>query len=76
MNESCKEILQEKEEYLETLTVNELVKALERFPGDMKVFTTWESTVHSLLEHNVYEALTGSLYLDADENFYKKDFKK
>lgn len=59
-----------------TLTVSELIGILERYPKDMKVMLTWESTVECLTEENIYEAYTGTLYLDADCNFYKKEFEK
>lgn len=57
-----------------TLTVQELIKILEKYPKEMKIFTTWESTLHSLEKENIYKSSTGSLYLDADQNFYKDDF--
>lgn len=72
------EYLFEKEKWLldETLNVGSLIELLKKYPKDMKVMTTWESTVHSLKKENIYESITGSLYLDADENFYKEQFSK
>jgi hypothetical protein len=60
----------------DTLTVKQLIEILKKYPCDMKVMTTWESTVHELKEENIYETCTGKLYLDAYENFYKKEFQK
>jgi ribosomal protein L21E len=69
--------LKEKEEWLKyTLTVGELIYILNKYPQDMKVMITWESTVHDLKPSNIYEAHTGTLYLDADGDFYKKDYAK
>ena len=62
--------------YEETLTVQGLIEILQKYPKDMKIMTTWESTVNSLKKENIYEAITGSLYLDADGNFYKEQFSK
>lgn len=70
------EDLEDKEQYLETITVQSLINILLKYPKHMKVMTTWESTVHTLQGKNVYEALTGTLYIDADENFYKKRYAK
>lgn len=60
----------------DTLTVQELIDILQQYPKDMKVLSTWESTVNSLTKDNIYESLTGSLYLDADNNSYKENFCK
>jgi hypothetical protein len=60
----------------ETLNVENLIEILQKYPKNMKVMTTWESTVNSLKKENIYQSITGSLYLDADGNFYKKDFSK
>lgn len=72
------EYLFEKEKWLyeETLTVEGLIEILQKYPKNMKIMTTWESTVHILKKENIYESITGSLYLDADENFYKEGFSK
>ena len=60
----------------DSITVGELIEILKSYPKKMKVMTTWESTLHSLQKKNVYVSVTGSLYLDADENFYKEEFAK
>lgn len=71
------EYLFEKEKCLhDTLTVEKLIKILQKYPKNMKVLITWESTVNELRERFIYESITGTLYLDADYNFYKKDFAK
>lgn len=66
----------EKEKYLKSLTVGELIDILKQYPSNMKVMITWESTVNEFKKMNVYEAVTGSLYLDGDNSFYKNDFAK
>lgn len=68
----------EKERYLlkDTLTVQGLIEVLKKYPKDMKIMTTWQFTVHSLEKENIYESVTGRLYLDAGENFYKDRFSK
>lgn len=71
--------LSETEEWLlkQSINVEDLIKILQNYPPDMKIMTTWESTFHSLQKKNIYESKTGSfLYLDADENFYKKELSK
>lgn len=68
----------EKEKWLyeESLTIQEMLDILQKYPKNMKIMTTWESTIHSLKKQNIYESITGTLYLDADENFYKEGFSK
>jgi len=70
--------LYEKEKWIkdESITVKELIEILKEYPEDMKIMTTWESTLHSLTRDNIYESKTGSLYIDADENFYKTSFER
>lgn len=69
--------LLEREKHLEdTLTVKELIDVLKKYPQNMKVMITWESTVNELRKKFVYESITGTLYLDGDYNFYKEDFAK
>lgn len=55
----------------ETLTVGELIAELQKYPSDMKVCTTWESTKHSLIHSNIYYSYWDCLFIDADENFYR-----
>jgi len=78
MDENNKEglYLFEKEKFFNTLTVKELIEILKKYPDDMKVLITWESTVNELKKDFIYEAYTGSLYLDGDYGFYKEEFKK
>lgn len=60
----------------DTLNVKQLIEILSRYPQDMKVITTWESTIHSILQENIYESKEGHLYLDADDNSCKDDYSK
>jgi len=68
--------LKEKEMYSETLNVGQLIDILKKYPRDTKVMTTWESTLHDIKAEFIYIASTGTLYIDADEGFYRKDFEK
>ena len=68
--------LEEKERFFKTITVKELIEELSRFPLDKKVFVTWESTVNELRKEFIYEAYTGSIYIDGEYGFYKKSFEK
>jgi hypothetical protein len=61
---------------VDTLTVGRLIDILSKYPKQMKVMITWESTVNELKEEWIYEAKTGSLYLDGDAGFYKDEFKR
>lgn len=67
--------LEEREKWLEnTLTVEELISLLKNYPGNMKVFTIWESTIQEITPECVYESITGSLYIDADACRYKDEY--
>lgn len=68
--------LEEKERFLKTISVKELIEKLSKYPENLKVFVTWESTVNALENEFIYEATTGSIYIDGDYGFYKKDFEK
>jgi hypothetical protein len=70
--------LEEKEKFMRdrTLTVEKLINILNKYPKQMPVMCTWESTVNELREEYIYEAMTGTLYIDGDYGFYKKDFEK
>lgn len=59
-----------------TLTVGELIDILNKYPKEMKVMITWESTVNELREEFIYEAKSGTLYLDGESGFYKEEFQK
>lgn len=73
-----KKYIKETEKYLldDILCVKELIEFLKKYPKNMKILTTWESTLNILKKENIYESFTGTLYLDADYNFYKKEFAK
>jgi len=58
-----------------TFTVKELIIYLTMFHPDVKVYCTWEGIIREIIENNIYISKTGSLYIDADDNFYKDDFK-
>lgn len=70
------EVLQDKEEWMlkSTLTVGELKRILRKYPDEWRIMITWESTVNEFKRENIYRAHTGTLYFDADGNFYKKDY--
>ena len=59
----------------DSLTIEELIEILSKFPKDLKVCTTWESTKHALRPENIYLSRFGVLFIDADDNFYKKDYE-
>ncbi len=59
-----------------TISVGRLIDILQKYPKEMLVITTWESTLHTLEEENLYESKEGHLYIDADDNFYKKEYAK
>lgn len=66
----------EKWTFAETITVQELIDAISKFPPKTKVCTTWESTIHTLLTENIYMSKWGVLFIDADDNFYKNEFRQ
>jgi len=59
---------------METMTVKELIKELEKH-GDALVFVTWEGTVREITPEHIYTTASGDLYIDGDDNFYKKKFQ-
>lgn len=70
------DFLKEREQDRETMTVKEVKDLLNKYNDNTKVFITWESTVNSICKREFYIATTGSLYLDADGNYYKREFAK
>lgn len=59
------------------MKISELIKVLEnkiQKHGDRDVEVTWESTTQSIDLNSIYLSKAGPLYIDADANFYKKDF--
>lgn len=59
------------------MKTSELITVLQarlRKHGDVEVVTTWESIQVSIAPPNVYLSTDGRLYIDADENSYKRDF--
>jgi len=61
-----------------TMNVGELIELLQTYPKNMKIITTWESTVNTLEKKLVYKSkhLTEEQYLfiDCDSGCYKDDF--
>ncbi len=53
------------------MTVKELIDVLKKYPMDMKVLFTWESTYVPVLKSYIYKSKQGHLYLDADYGSYK-----
>ncbi len=70
------DFLEEKEKYKNSMDVSSLINLLKKYPSNMKVFVTWESTINELKPEFIYEAETGSLYIDGEYAFYKDDFAK
>lgn len=68
--------LKEREKFFDTLKVGELIEILGKYPKEMRVLITWESTLNEFTRKNIYESVTGTLYLDGDYNFYKQQFAK
>lgn len=60
----------------DNLTVRSLIDILLTFPQDMKVCTTWESTINGLEKQNIYVSRFGVLLIDADGNCYKEDYEE
>lgn len=59
----------------ESLTIQELIDILSKYPKDMKIVTTWESTVNPILRRDIYLSKNGKfVYLDADYCSYKQEF--
>ena len=54
------------------MKVMELIEALNKYPQNLEVLITWESTFSDLDNEKIYQAKDGTVILDADENFYKE----
>lgn len=57
------------------MTRDELIAELQKYPADVQVKITWETTVHAIKPENLYLSKDGVLLIDADDNNYKKDFE-
>ncbi len=69
--------LHDKEIWLkDTLTVGQMINLLNKYPKNMKVLCTWESTLNAIKKENIYISVTDKIYIDADGCFYKKEFAK
>ena len=61
----------------ESFTIKELMEVLAKYPQDMKIITTWESTIKSIKKRDIYLSKDGKfVYLDADYCSYKEAFAK
>ena len=60
----------------ESISVNDVIKILSSYPPEMKICTTWESTINAILEENIYKSKWGCIFLDADGNSYKKEYQE
>lgn len=52
--------------------VRQLITAMERLPCDADVEITWEGTLRSIDEDNIYVSKLGVVIIDADCNHYKE----
>lgn len=60
----------------QTITVGELIEELSKYPLDMKVMSTWESTKNSLRKEDIYYSFLDCVFIDADSGYYKRDYEK
>jgi hypothetical protein len=60
----------------DSLTVEQLIECLKKYPKNMRCFFTWESVFRSIEEENIYVGKENILLLDADFNEYKDEFEK
>lgn len=66
-----------KTEIQETFSVAELIDLLSKYPKEMKIVITWESTIQGILKRNIYTSKEENfLFLDADGCFYKQSYAK
>lgn len=56
------------------MTVEELIKELQKYPAQTKVMVTWEGKTEVIDSENIYLSKDRILLIDADNNFYKKRF--
>lgn len=59
-----------------TMNVQQLIDILQKYPPKMKMIVTWEHQLDALNKKNIYVSKEGHLYLDGDNNRYKKEFAK
>lgn len=60
----------------DTMTVGELISVLKKFPEDTRIACTWESTIRSIDEENIYESRFGCILIDSDYNYYKDSYER
>lgn len=57
------------------MTKKELVECLDAFPNEARVLITWEGLVVEIGPDNIYQAKSGDVLIDADNNYYKEKFQ-
>ena len=57
------------------INVEDLIKALEKYPKGMKCVFTWESVFQEFKEENIYVGNHEILLFDSDMNTYKADYE-
>ena len=58
------------------MKIEKLIGVLSKYPPDTKIRTTWEGICRSISISNIYQGSDGVVYIDADDNVYKKKIKK
>ena len=59
------------------MRISELIEVLrlrQQTHGDIEVKVTWEGVIRVFGPDSVYKSKRGALYIDADGNFYKREF--
>ena len=59
------------------MNISQLIEVLRsrmEAHGDVEVEITWEGTFHPISPPLIYLSKSGELYIDAENNFYKKEF--
>jgi hypothetical protein len=64
-----------KSKFCDTMTVGELIRILQKFPEDIQIACTWESTIRSIDAENIYESKFGCILIDSDFNYYKDSYE-
>lgn len=58
------------------MKVAEIIAILQGYDPNLNIQITWESTLNEIQRDNIYLSKWGNLLIDADENWYKKDYEK
>ena len=59
------------------MKISELITTLQnrlKKHGDIEVEVTWEGITTSITTDAIYKSKDGPLYIDSDENYYKREF--